>query len=73
MRKDKHNKISLAKVVKEFNKYPKKLMNYKQLAKKLVKQTGEVQLRHRELGLQYTLSEEPAVPCVTTPAAASTP
>ena len=35
MRKDKHSKISLAKVVKEFNRYPKKLMNYKQLAKKL--------------------------------------
>ncbi|RUR32356.1 RNase adapter RapZ [Vreelandella andesensis] len=30
-----------------------------QLAQKLVKQTGEVQLRHRELGLQYTLSEQP--------------
>ncbi|UYO74104.1 RNase adapter RapZ [Halomonas qinghailakensis] len=27
------------------------------LAQKLVRHTGEVQLRHRELGLQYTLSE----------------
>ncbi|MGP5710667.1 RNase adapter RapZ [Vreelandella alkaliphila] len=29
-----------------------------QLAQMLVKQAGEVQLRHRELGLQYTLSEQ---------------
>ena len=35
MQKDKHNKVSLAKIVKEFNKYPKKLLNYKQLAKRL--------------------------------------
>jgi len=37
-----------------------------QLAQRLVKQTGEVQLRHRELGLQYTLSEEPVAPSPTT-------
>ncbi|WP_404470937.1 RNase adapter RapZ [Vreelandella venusta] len=31
-----------------------------ELAQRLVKTIGEVQLRHRELGLQYTLSEQPA-------------
>lgn len=31
-----------------------------ELAQRLVKNIGEVQLRHRELGLQYTLSEQPA-------------
>ena len=40
-----------------------------QLAQALVKRTGAIQLRHRELGLQYTLSELPA----TVDAASSTP
>lgn len=33
-----------------------------QLAQKLVQHTGEVQLRHRELGIQYTLSEQQTQP-----------
>ncbi|CAM3442507.1 MULTISPECIES: RNase adapter RapZ [Halomonas] len=33
-----------------------------QLAKSLAARVGEVQLRHRELGLQYTLSEQPPTP-----------
>ncbi|GGW51330.1 RNase adapter RapZ [Vreelandella hamiltonii] len=40
-----------------------------QLAQALVKRTGAIQLRHRELGLQYTLSELPA----TVDATSSTP
>jgi UPF0042 nucleotide-binding protein len=38
-----------------------------QLAQKLVKLAGDVQLRHRELGLQYTLSEQPAEPYTPSP------
>lgn len=37
-----------------------------QLAKRLAPRMGEVQLRHRELGLQYTLSEQQAVPITNT-------
>ncbi|AQU82020.1 MAG: RNase adapter RapZ [Halomonas sp.] len=33
-----------------------------QLAQQLIKHTGEVQLRHRELGLQYSLSERQTQP-----------
>lgn len=33
-----------------------------QLAKRLAPRMGEVQLRHRELGLQYTLSDQSALP-----------
>lgn len=36
-----------------------------QLAQRLAHKMGEVQLRHRELGLQYTLSDQPAAPSET--------
>ena len=35
------------------------------LAEKLAPSMGEVQLRHRELGLHYTLSEQLAAPLVS--------
>lgn len=38
-----------------------------QLAKRLATRMGEVQLRHRELGLQYTLSDQPALPLTDLP------
>lgn len=38
-----------------------------QLAKRLAPRMGEVQLRHRELGLQYTLSDQAALPLHTLP------
>ncbi|PCF97210.1 RNase adapter RapZ [Vreelandella nigrificans] len=37
-----------------------------QLAQQLIKHTGEVQLRHRELGLQYSLSERQTQPLSST-------
>lgn len=38
-----------------------------QLAKRLATRMGEVQLRHRELGLQYTLSDQSALPLTNLP------
>ncbi|MGE6605918.1 RNase adapter RapZ [Halomonas sp. NPDC076908] len=38
-----------------------------QLAKRLAPRMGEVQLRHRELGLQYTLSDQSALPLTNLP------
>lgn len=38
-----------------------------QLAERLANNMGEIQLRHRELGLQYTLSEQPIAPLDSTP------
>lgn len=38
-----------------------------QLAKRLATRMGEVQLRHRELGLQYTLSDQSALPLTNQP------
>lgn len=38
-----------------------------QLAKRLATRMGEVQLRHRELGLQYTLSDQSALPLTDLP------
>ncbi|MEA2118332.1 RNase adapter RapZ [Halovibrio sp. HP20-50] len=38
-----------------------------QLAKRLTTSMGEVQLRHRELGLHYTLSEQPAASLANVP------
>ncbi|AVI63083.1 RNase adapter RapZ [Halomonas sp. GFAJ-1] len=38
-----------------------------ELAQRLVKHIGEVQLRHRELGIQYTLGEQPAQPSPSEP------
>ncbi|HDZ46084.1 hypothetical protein LCGC14_0054640 [marine sediment metagenome] len=38
-----------------------------QLAKRLAPRMGEVQLRHRELGFQYTLSDQSALPLTNLP------
>ncbi|WP_235041998.1 RNase adapter RapZ [Vreelandella profundi] len=44
-----------------------------QLAKGLAARVGEVQLRHRELGLQYTLSEQPSTPLASLPSISDQP